>query len=328
LAKGKLLRIRRGAPATWGEALEQFLCWKQAQGRRSRTLTDYRKVVGLFFRRHPEAWQGGGKLRAAVYSFFGESIKPATYNLRLAYLRQFFAWCVREGIFAENPLEGLKKRRDEGRVVSLDAETLQRLLTLPDRRTFAGLRDYALLLLTLDTGIRPKEAFSLLPGDVNLRSLEVYVRAESAKTGAARTLYVSPVTAEAVRKLLAARHPAWKAAVPVFCTENGTPLSASTWGDRLEMYSRRLGVKIRPYDLRHTFALTFLRNGGHALALQRMLGHVDLSMTKRYVALTQQDIREQHALASPLNALLPRRERVRKLPQPHDHGPGDKKRRR
>ena len=77
------------------------------------------------------------------------------------------------------------------------------------------------------------------------------------------------------------------------------------------MYAKRMGVKIRPYDLRHTFALQFLRNGGHALALQKMLGHADLTMTKRYVALAQQDIREQHAFASPLNTLLPKKHRVR-----------------
>jgi len=235
---------------------------------------------------------------------------PAT---RLAYLKQFFTWCMREGIITENPLAGFRKRKDSGRVVNLDTETLQRLLTLPDKRTFAGLRDYALILLTLDTGIRPKEAFSLLPCDINLRSLEVYVRADVAKTRVARTLHISPVTAEAIRKLLAARHPSWKDTVPVFCTCEGRPMGRHSWGGRMEIYSRQLGVKIRPYDLRHAFALQFLRNGGHALALQKILGHADLTMTKRYVALTQEDVKQQHALASPLNTLLPKKNRVRKI---------------
>ena len=66
------------------------------------------------------------------------------------------------------------------------------------------------------------------------------------------------------------------------------------------MYSKTLKTSIRPYDLRHAFALQFLRNGGHALALQRTLGHTDLTMTKRYVALTEADLRQQHTIASPL----------------------------
>ncbi|MGB9825932.1 MAG: tyrosine-type recombinase/integrase [Desulfofundulus sp.] len=313
MRKGKVLRIRKDVPATWREALEQFSYYQRARGLSETTREGQEREVTIFFKRHPEAWGGGAKLKAAVFSHFGEKIRPATYNIRLAYLKQFFAWCVKEGIFPENPLEGFKKRKDSGRVVNLDVETLQRLLTLPDRKTFAGLRDYALLLLTLDTGIRPKEAFSLLPGDINLRSLEVCVRAEAAKTRVARTLCISPVTAEAVRQLLSARHPSWKDTVPVFCTQDGTPLNRHSWNDRLEAYSRKLGTKIRPYDLRHAFALQFLRNGGHALALQRTLGHTDLTMTKRYVALTQADLREQHAMASPLNTILPKKARVRKV---------------
>jgi site-specific recombinase XerD len=90
-------------------------------------------------------------------------------------------------------------------------------------------------------------------------------------------------------------------------------MNSFSWGNRLEAYSKKLGIWIRPYDLRHAFALQFLRNGGHALALQRTLGHTDLTMTKRYVALTEQDLRQQHTIASPLNTLLPQQHRVRKV---------------
>jgi site-specific recombinase XerD len=308
----KVLRIGKKRPTAWEEALEAFLRWKQAQGVRETTLEDYRYHVGKFFRRYPEAYDPE-KLERCVYDYFSDRMKPATYNIRLEYLRAFFRWCAEQGIFGFNPLAAFKKRRDEGRTVFIEAEDLQRLLALPDTRTFAGLRDYALLLLTLDTGIRPKEAFSLLPQDVNLRGLEVYVRADFAKTKVSRTLPISPVTAEAIRKLLEARHPAWRETTPIFCTSEGTMLSRHTWEKRLRQYGERLGLKIRPYDLRHAFALHYLRNGGHALALQRTLGHTDLTMTKRYVALTQHDLREQHALATPVGKLLPQRARRRRV---------------
>ncbi|TDA70644.1 MAG: site-specific integrase [Clostridia bacterium] len=308
----KVLRMDKAAPETWEDALKQFLWWKQAQGVSDTTLEDYKRHVEYFFHRYPDAYREES-LKAAALEYMAQKVKPATFNLRLTYLKVFFGWCVKEGIYAANPLADIKRKKAESRVVSLDADTLKKLLTLPDRKTFAGLRDYALILLTLDTGIRPKEAFSLLPEDVNFRALEVYVRAENAKTRVSRTLPIMPVTANAIRDLLAARHPAWKENVPLFCSAEGTPLNRFVWGDRLEAYSKKLGVKVRPYDLRHCFALEFLRNGGHALALQRTLGHTDLSMTKRYVALTQGDIREQHDMASPLNNLLPQRNRVRKV---------------
>jgi site-specific recombinase XerD len=313
----KVLRIDKRLPQTWEEALEAFLLWKKAQGRRTTTLNDYCYHVQKFLKRFPQAFEAE-HARRCVLEYMSEEMKPATFNLRLVYLRAFFDWCVKEGLFPENPLAGLKKRKDEGRVVNHDEETLRRLLALPEKKTFAGLRDYALLLLTLDCGIRPKEAFSLLPQDINLRSLEVYVRAEAAKTKTSRTLPISPATAAAIKELLAARHPAWGSNVPVFCTQDGRPLNKASWGERLKLYSQRLGVKITPYHLRHAFAVQFLRNGGHALALQRVLGHADLTMTKRYVALTQQDLRQQHALASPLNVLLPKRQRVRRVKKDED----------
>ncbi|AEG14671.1 integrase family protein [Desulfofundulus kuznetsovii DSM 6115] len=293
----------------WQSAMEKFLRWKGAQAVSETTLGDYQRHITRFFRRFPDAWGSEDRLEQAVFQYMGEPVKPATYNLRLVYLKAFFKWCCDRGIIGQNPLDGFKRRKDEGRIVQLDLSVVRKLLDMCDTRVFSGLRDYALILVTIDTGIRPGEAFALLPRDVNLRSREITVRAEIAKTRVSRTLPIMPVTAQAIADLLAARDPSWGEQVPVFCTWEGTPLNRHTWGDRLEEYSKRLGVKIRPYDLRHTFALNFLRSGGNVFALQRTLGHADLTMTKRYLALTQDDIKAQHAAASPVNQLVRRRRR-------------------
>jgi len=93
-----------------------------------------------------------------------------------------------------------------------------------------------------------------------------------------------------------------------------------SWRQRPTSYSARLGMRIRPYDLRHAFALSYLRNGGNTLSLQRIMGHTDLTMTKRYVAYTLGDIKEQHAKALPVNKLVLEKKRVKlriKLAQVH-----------
>ncbi len=311
MPKGKVLKLHKDTPATWEEALKQFLWWKQGEQVSKRTIEDYRYHVTRFFTCHPDAYNPKN-VKKCVLEYMSRECKPTTYNLRLIYLRTFFKWAVKEGIFPENPLEGFQKKKDEGRVVDTDTETLERLLSLPDRATFSGLRDYALLLLTLDTGIRPGEAFLLLPDDFNFKSLQVTVRRETAKTRTSRTLPILPITANAVRELIAARHPSWRGNVPVFCTQDGRPLDRHSWGDRVESYAKKLGVKLWPYALRHAFALTYIRNGGYELGLQRTLGHSTLAMTRRYVNLTQADLREMNTAASPLNTLLPQRHRVRK----------------
>ena len=95
-------------------------------------------------------------------------------------------------------MANLKKRRDEGRTMCLDEETVRRLLELPDRSTSAGLRDYALLCFTLDAGARPKEAFSLKIVDFNLKSQEARIAPGVSKTGVSTTLPLSPVTVQVV----------------------------------------------------------------------------------------------------------------------------------
>ncbi|WP_245533946.1 tyrosine-type recombinase/integrase [Effusibacillus pohliae] len=287
--------------------------YKQAQRTSETTLNDYRGYVERFFKRFPDSWQSPN-LKKCAMEYMADNVKPATFNLRLTYLRAFFGWCVEEGYLSENPLAGIKRVKAEPRIVEIPEDMLQALLALPDQSTFSGLRDYALLLFTLDTGVRPKEAFSLTVEDFDLSHHVVTIPADVAKTRTARTLPIMPQTADAIRKLIRVRPADWGKDVPVFCSSEGTPLTRHTWRDRLRMYSKQLGFKIRPYDLRHTFALMYLRNEGNAFALQRMMGHSDMSMTKTYVHLTGQDLRETHKKASPLNSLIPKKKtRVRKI---------------
>jgi len=298
------------------KALERFLLVKKAAGLSETTLEDYRRHVNYFFRRYPEAWDDQDELKEATLRHISEANQPATRNLRLIYLRAFLKWCKQEGYIAENPLENIKPKKAQPRIVDIPVEKLKELLELPDQRTFAGLRDYALILFQLDTGIRPKEAFHLLIDDFDLNRGLVHVRAEIAKTRMSRTLPISPTTVRAIEKLIEARHPKWPKDLPVFCSADGTIMNKNTWKNRMKKYAEQLGIKIRPYDLRHAFALEFLRSGGHAFALQALLGHTDLSMTKRYLNITQKDLRDQHAVATPLKKILSSRAgalRVRKI---------------
>jgi Phage integrase family len=75
----------------------------------------------------------------------------------------------------------------------------------------------------------------------------------------------------------------------------------------LKRLKGRAGITGRcsPHSLRHTFARSYLVNGGDVFSLQRILGHTTLDMVKRYVALADVEIvRRIHAVASPADRLL------------------------
>lgn len=318
MAKAKrLLKIveHQEQNITCEDALKDFLLFKKAEGKSERTIKDYGYHIRYFFKQFPDITLSDPRtLRKNVIQYMSVDSSPSHYNNKLVYLKTFFNWCVKEKILSENPLDGFNRRKAPERIVQLDAELLKKLLDMPDQTTFSGLRDYALLLLQLDTGIRPKEALSLLVTDINLQACEVYIRAENAKTRIARTLPISPVTAKALNKLISVRPKVdWPEDVPVFCNCEGKKMLSNGWYKRVSQYGEALGAKIYPYQLRHTFALEFLRNGGNSFALQKTMGHADMNMTKRYVSLADGDVMIQHKKASPVLNLMAISKKIRRI---------------
>ncbi len=91
----------------------------------------------------------------------------------------------------------------------------------------------------------------------------------------------------------------------LFLSVYGTRLNRDDLHRLLKAAADRAGLtNVHPHRLRHTAAIMFLRNGGDALNLQRMLGHSDVPMTRRYVALVGSDLVAKHRACSPGDRFL------------------------
>ena len=236
--------IKLPQPNDWENLLELFLFEKKAEGKAPRTIHDYKAHVTSFFKRFPRALRSEKELRVCILKYFADDIKPATFNLRRVYLKAFFDFLVRENVIEKNPVD-FKKRKDEGRGQSGTLEALKELLSTPDKKTYAGFRDYCLILFMLDTGIRPGEALKLKKRDFNFASFEVTIPDNVAKTRRKRTLPLSPVVAKEIKKLLFLQPLEWRDTT-VFCSFEGKELSEVSFGRRLKEYSHKIGYKITP----------------------------------------------------------------------------------
>ena len=292
-----------------------FLTFKRASGLSPRTQKDYRKTLSLFFSRHPDALDHP---RERTMEFLSGYENPSTYNLHFAYLKVFWDWTMREGYFRgdRHPLDGLKKRKPRGRIVQLEEKEVHALLQQPKKNTYAGFRDYALLCLQIDTGIRPGEALQLTPDDFHLEKGEVSIRAEISKTRTPRIIPLSSHTVSAIGRLLSTRPDEWKDA-PIFANETGTGLQEPSWSRRVKSYGKKCGLAITAYHLRHAAALLLLRKGADAFTVQNILGHTTMTMTRHYINLTTADTRRGHGKAGVILSILgkdaPKNQRVRKL---------------
>ena len=282
------------------DIVPQFILFKQASGLSDRTIKDYRKMLKLFFLRLPDALDFP---RERTMEFLSKYKNPGSYNINYAYLKVFWDWYINEGFYNgdRHPLDGLKKRKPGGRIVQLSENDISRLLSQPDKSLYTGLRDYCLICLQIDSGIRPGEALQVMPSDFYPEKKEIIVRAEVAKTRVSRVLPLSDPTVQAIQKLLTVRP--WKNA-PIFATETGTTYSVQSWSRRLNTYGKKCGLNITAYHLRHASALLLLRRGADAFTVQNMLGHSNMTMTRHYIALTMQDVRRGHDNAGVLLSIL------------------------
>lgn len=303
----------------WDGMLKNFINLKKAEGRAPRTIQDYQYHINRFFTRFPNCMEDGS-LTDCANEFMAEKAAPATYNLKRQYLKAFLRWAIKEGCFnGENPFADLPKRKDTERIVVIPESILEKMFKMPDRETFTGFRDFALMSLQIETGIRPGEAMQLLLKDVDFRQNEVYVRAEVAKTRVGRTLTLHPNVMKILMELKMIIEANFEDAdtMPLFCSWEGRPLKSDYWSKRLKKYySDKLEYEheITPYCLRHMYAVTYLKNCGDLVKLQANMGHSSLEMTKRYLHFVRDDFHEVQTKASPFMSIMkPKKQRITKI---------------
>jgi len=237
--------------------------------------------------------------RAWVAEYAGGR-KPATVANRVRSLRVFGRWCVDEGYLRSDPLARLRRPLVPRVVIEpfSDTQVLALLGAAPVPLAIT-------LRILFDTGVRISEATGLRVADVR----DGYLRVRG-KGGHERLVPVGRLLAAALRRYLERERPrAERPDEPLLLGRDGRPLTARAVYQAMRRLARAVGVagvRVSPHTCRHTFAIGFLRNGGSVLALQRILGHRDLAMVRRYAELTDADVVAAHGAASPLDRLAER----------------------
>jgi len=160
-------------------------------------------------------------------------------------------------------------------------------------------RDRAIFLLLLDTGARAQEVCSMSLADVDQGSGAITI--PKSKSGKPRTVFVGRRTRRALRAYLRTRRDDSPA---LFVCTSADRLTYSGLRQILRRRAHQAGIaEPTLHQFRRAFALNFLRNGGDVYTLQRLMGHSDLSVLRRYLKLTDQDAQNAHAKYSPADRL-------------------------
>ena len=170
------------------------------------------------------------------------------------------------------------------------------------RRAFFGDRDRAVLLCLLDTGCRAGEFAAINIDDVDLATGQILIRA--GKGGRPRMVFLGSKSRRALATYL--RHDRRREeSEPLWVTREGRRLSYSGLRDIVRRRANRAGVPAPTlHSFRRAFALACLRGDMDVYSLQRLMGHADLSMLRRYLAQTSEDVRKAHQRSGPVDRLL------------------------
>lgn len=271
-------------------------------------VADLRQFFTAFFEKHPTIPRQGtnliGKvssdhLREYVAGLLGKH-HPASVARKLASLRNFFGFWVRQGIITDNPAKSIATPKIPKRVpkfLSVD-ETFQ-LLALPNLDGFLGTRDKAVMELIYAAGLRVSELVNLNLADLDMTGLKVRVWGKGSKE---RIVPVADGASVSINNYLGERNrnvPATETAL--FVNRRGGRLTARSVERMMRKYLHEANIdkQVTPHVLRHTYATHLLSQGADLRGIQELLGHTSLSTTQKYTHVNLDQMMQVYDKAHP-----------------------------
>lgn len=222
--------------------------------------------------------------------------KATTINRRLEAVRHLLRWAEASGAVTTNVASEVKTVRlaRDRKPVGLTAAEVHGLLRAAGESSHGlARRNYALVQLMLQTGLRIGEVAALRRADITLRGRVGAVRVRHGKGLKEREVPLNATARRALRQLFE-KDLAARPEDPVFRSTHNQPLPIRSIQNTITALVRRAGLTrpgISAHSLRHTFALAWLRqHPGKLVELAQLLGHESLDTTALYTRASSDDL--------------------------------------
>jgi integrase/recombinase XerC len=247
-------------------------------------------------------------IREWMAELHGENRKKTSIARKLASLRTFFQFLVREGVQENNPAKLVATPRVERKLPThLSMEDAVRFIETPDLNSDLGRRDRAILEFLYATGIRVGELVNLNLKDIDFREKLVRV------TGKRKKQRILPFGEPALQALMYYLNetravflnncpPSERDDQAVFLNYQGTRITTRSVGRMVDKYIKlcaEINRDISPHSLRHSFATHLLDSGADLRDIQELLGHARLSTTQIYTQVSMEKLIDEYDRAHP-----------------------------
>ncbi len=286
------------SPLTVKDALDWYVREFLVGKKRDRTIAEYQKDLEKIFLAIPIKYVTDLSLSYLDHYVATHALllSPATLRRRLSALSSFLTALVSRELISINVMERFERPELVDRLPDyLSTEQVHRLRSV----CAAEPRLLAMVVLLLETGLRAGEVVRLTLNDIDLESSErhLIVRGANSKSKKDRIIYLSAETIKGLQTYLRGRPDS--PTLVFFLNRFGEPFTINALEKLLKRYFVKAGFpSLRIHDLRHTFAVHFLKQRRPLNVLQKTLGHQNLSTTSIYAQVNNEELK--NCFASPL----------------------------
>lgn len=307
------------------EVVNQFLIDCEIRGLTDETIKWYRKRLTLFVKKLEEVGKVTelelvriAHLRQFVQLLMGTKSgennprtptqeKPLSSFTVRGYVRTikvFFSWCFTEELITNNPSSRLvQPKAPDYLIPTFTTEHIEKMLATCNVSTSEGYRNYVLLLVLLDTGMRVSELCGLQVTDIHDRYVKVLGKGRKE-----REIGLHPEVAKLLWKYVHKyRKPADFNETTLFIGRLGEPLRYGGVKSVLQDVKKASGidgVRVSAHTFRHTFAKFYLQRGGEVFKLSREMGHSTIQVTEIYLKdYRSSEARREHNAYSPIGEI-------------------------
>lgn len=234
-------------------------------------------------------------------------LSAKTVQCHVRALKAFSSWLYVEGHTGDNRLRNLKLPKAPTKIIRpLSPEEVKKIISKIKRSSPAGGRNYAILVVMLDSGLRAAEIAGITLGQVNFEAGYIKVMGKGARE---RIVPIGKFVqmrllqyCEEVRPKLSNND-----CDSLFLSRRGEPITTNTIKLVFSRLAKSSGIeRLHAHLCRHTFAINYLLNGGDIFSLQEILGHTTLEMVRHYLHFTSSQITARQHEFSPMDKMYVR----------------------
>ena len=291
-----------------GERIDEFCdtLWLE-DGLAKNSLDAYRRDLQLFADwlladRHKDLLGANADDLNGYFAARHASTRPASSNRRLAVLKRFYQYALRQNLLHVDPCLRLKSAKQAPRFPkTLSEAQVEALLGAPDVTTPLGLRDRTMLEVMYASGLRVSELVDLKTVEVSLNEGVLRITGKGSKTrlvpfGAEAREWIERYLSQARGAILGAQ-----VADALFVTARGGAMTRQMFWILVKKHALKADIHapLSPHTLRHAFATHLLNHGADLRVVQLLLGHADISTTQIYTHVARERLKTLHAAHHP-----------------------------